>query len=117
MIMMHVPETSVFLTEELFTNQSLVITKINASNLNVIVLEDVSLLELIVTITMHVLLIDASMEFAATLLSISQHLMHVQELLVTQLLDWQYTRKRIVMTLMHVPQTLAILQLENASTF
>jgi len=68
MTLMHVLKITVFLTEELFTNQSLVTTKINASNPNVILLRDVYSLELTVTITTHVPLTNVFKEYVSTLL-------------------------------------------------
>jgi len=77
MILMHVLRIGAVLTEELFTTQSLVITKTNASNLNVTQLKDASTLELIVTIATHVPLISVLKEFVSTLLLPSLLLMHV----------------------------------------
>jgi len=113
MTLTHVLKITVYLTEELFTKISLVITKINASNQNATQSKDVYSLELTVTITMHVPLINVLMEFVSTLLSHSLNLMDVLSLVATQLTDNVLPLKRIVMITMHVPQILATSTLET----
>jgi hypothetical protein len=77
MILTHVLRIGVVLTEELFTTLLLVTTLTNASNLNATQLKDANTLELTVTITMHVPLINVLKEYVSTPLLPSLLLMHV----------------------------------------